>query len=259
MKTVWRIAAVLLCLVSADRSASAQSFCIPGSSTLCLDGGRFQVDLTWQDSQGQTGTGQVVPLGSDDSGLFWFFSAQNWELLVKVLNGCALNHRFWVFSAATTDVQYTLRVTDTATGQVQSYRNPQGRSAPSITDTSAFNTCTAADVLATQSAETARPRSTPSPSTLSAGPCVASPSRSCLQRERFAVGVAWQDSQGNTGSGSLAPAGSEESSVFWFFAPNNCAIYPYRHRQLYRRGATLCQSAGAAGAARPRHQRLHGL
>lgn len=80
-------------------------------------------------------------LGVRDSGLFWFFSASNWELLVKVLDGCSLNGHFWVFSAATTNVEYTLRVTDTRTGEVKVYLNPLGVAADAITDTGAFATC----------------------------------------------------------------------------------------------------------------------
>ncbi|MCP3957063.1 MAG: hypothetical protein GY719_04360 [bacterium] len=83
----------------------------------------------------------MLPFGSSDSGLFWFFTPGNWELLVKVLDGCSINDRFWVFAAATTDVEYTLRVTDIETGRVQEYFNPLGRSAAAITDTEAFATC----------------------------------------------------------------------------------------------------------------------
>ncbi|MCP4548464.1 MAG: hypothetical protein GY835_18560 [bacterium] len=93
---------------------------------------------------GNVGTAQVaqvVPFGSDDSGLFWFFAPENWEMLVKVLDGCGLNNRFWVFSAATTNVEYMLRITDTETGLRQEYFNRLGNSAAAITDTSAFPTC----------------------------------------------------------------------------------------------------------------------
>jgi hypothetical protein len=83
----------------------------------------------------------VVPFGSDDSGLLWFFHPDNWEMLVKVLDGCALNEHFWVFAAATTTVEYTLRVTDTATGEVREYLNAAGTPASALTDTEAFAAC----------------------------------------------------------------------------------------------------------------------
>lgn len=66
---------------------------------------------------------------------------QSREALVKVLDGCAFNDHFWVFSAATTDVEYTLQVTDTASGEVREYFNALGVAAPALTDTSAFATC----------------------------------------------------------------------------------------------------------------------
>ena len=58
-----------------------------------------------------------------------------------MLDGCGLNNRFWVFSAATTNVAYTLTVTDSETGTKKEYVNPLGVSAPAITDTDAFATC----------------------------------------------------------------------------------------------------------------------
>ena len=52
-----------------------------------------------------------------------------------------VNGHFWVFAAATTNVEYTLRVTDTRTGAERRYPNPLGRAAPALTDTSALATC----------------------------------------------------------------------------------------------------------------------
>ncbi len=122
--------------------------CLPGESTFCLgEDGRFQVDVTWRDFAGGTGGGREASLPraglakSDDSGLFYFFSPENWELLVKVLDGCAINDRFWVFAAATTDVEYRLRVTDTESGRAREYDNLQGVAAPAVTDNRAFATC----------------------------------------------------------------------------------------------------------------------
>ena len=96
--------------------------------------------VEWRDFQNATGAGQVV-LSSADSGLFWFFQPDNWEMTVKVLDGCGLNSHFWVFASATTDVEYTLRVTDTETGLTKEYTTPLGTAAPAITDTEAFATC----------------------------------------------------------------------------------------------------------------------
>ncbi|HXM78695.1 MAG TPA: hypothetical protein VOA00_05615, partial [Thermoanaerobaculia bacterium] len=63
------------------------------------------------------------------------------EVVVKVLNGCGVNSRYWTFAGGLTDVNVILTVTDTQTGVVQTYVNPQGTPFEPIQDTSAFATC----------------------------------------------------------------------------------------------------------------------
>jgi hypothetical protein len=63
------------------------------------------------------------------------------EAVVKVLNACTFNQKFWVFAGGLTNVQVTLTVTDTKTGTVRIYNNPQGAAFQPIQDTSAFATC----------------------------------------------------------------------------------------------------------------------
>ncbi len=123
-------------------SARGTANCVAGASTMCLNQGRFKVEVSWETALPTTGVGQVVPFATQDSGLFYFFEASNWEMLVKVLDGCAINSRFWVYAAATTDVGYQLVVTDTVTDEQKFYDNPVGRASPAITDTNAFSTCT---------------------------------------------------------------------------------------------------------------------
>ncbi len=116
-------------------------FCTETETAACLNRGRFRVEVEWKDFSGKSGTGRRVPQGSDDSALFWFFGPDNWEVLVKVLDGCAINQHFWVFAATTTNVEYVLRVTDTESGQIREYENPLGKPADAVTDTEAFATC----------------------------------------------------------------------------------------------------------------------
>ncbi len=116
--------------------------CIPSTGRLCLNDGRFAVEAEWRDFRDRTGRGTAVPLDSTDSGLMWFFNSNNLEVLVKVLDACSgPTNRFWVFAAATTNVEYTLRVMDMMTGEERIYVNPLGSSADAITDTMAFATC----------------------------------------------------------------------------------------------------------------------
>lgn len=128
-----------LFLVSHSRPATGPEACVPGPSTLCL--GRFKAEVTWEDFAGNRGSGTVVPSGSAGSGLFWFFDPASWELMIKVIDGCAVNGRHWVFAAATTNVHYVLTVTDTTTGRIRRYENPPGVRSPAVTDTETFSDC----------------------------------------------------------------------------------------------------------------------
>lgn len=116
--------------------------CAADATHVCLQQARYRVGLTWKDGSGRTGVGSPVPAAvSSDSAVLWFFDPSNWEMLVKVLDGCGLNQRIWVFAAATTNVEYTLTVTDTITGKVKTYQNPGGQTAATVTDVDAFATC----------------------------------------------------------------------------------------------------------------------
>jgi lysyl endopeptidase len=116
--------------------------CVRNDTTACLADGRFQVRVRWNDGRGGTGYGKRKEIGSNSSVLFWFFSADNVELLVKVLNACGINQRFWVYGAASTDVEYTLEIIDRQAGDVvKTYFNQLGVASPAITDSQAFATC----------------------------------------------------------------------------------------------------------------------
>lgn len=106
-----------------------------------LLGGRFRVSATWKDFEARTGSARFVPLGSEESGVLWFFSPTNFEVMIKVLDACGFNNRYWVFYAALTNVEFEITVDDTFTGTRKTYRNSLGVSAPAVTDTNAFETC----------------------------------------------------------------------------------------------------------------------
>ena len=116
--------------------------CKPDATTLCLSDGRFRVRSRWRAPDGQEGSGNAVE-DSEDSGMFWFFGADNIELLVKVLDTCSVAafNNFWVFAAGMTNVEVTLTATDTKTNAVKEYRNAQGSYFQPVLDTSAFATC----------------------------------------------------------------------------------------------------------------------
>ena len=220
--------------------------CAEDSETMCLNGERFRVTLAWRDFENDAGEGNVVNLGdvtSDDSGLLYFFTASNWEMLVKVIDGCGFNDHFWVFAAATTDVEYELTVTDTLSGFTQTYSNPLGVAAPALTDTFAFATCEAADPGA--GTQTASPTKVaqqvedflggvekldgPPVSRDGADkadkmvPCDAAGDDTilCLRGDRFQLELDWMNFEGETGEGHTVPVDSNDSGLLWFFDADN--------------------------------------
>jgi len=121
-----------------SQEAATDIFCIGSSDGLCVDGSHFAVEVFWRTPDGASGWGGAVQLTAD-SGVFWFFQPDNLELVVKVLDGCAVNGAHWVFAAGLTDVEVELRVEDIRTGQEKVYRNPQGQGFLPIQDTRAFS------------------------------------------------------------------------------------------------------------------------
>jgi Concanavalin A-like lectin/glucanases superfamily len=107
------------------------------ASALCLQSSFF-ITVAWRTPDGTTGAGTVVPVAGTGSGIFWFFASTNWEVMVKVIDGCVLDGAFWVFSAATTNVFYRMEVADVRSGTTKIYFNYPGPPAPAVTDTAAF-------------------------------------------------------------------------------------------------------------------------
>jgi hypothetical protein len=237
-----------------------QPGCAANATTLCLNGGRFQVRVSWRvPSQGTSGVGTAVPLTSD-TGYFWFFSSNNVELMIKALDGRAFNNKFWVFYGALSDVEYTITVTDTATGVVKTYSNVSGTLA-SVADAAAFNGSPSVvtspaepEVRSPVSEVGAQPTSgfpgsigvetslpvrdgapppvTQSPShpvgPLSGGrftaPCAPDVTTLCLNAGRFQVRVNWSvPSQGTSGAGMAVPLTSD-TGYLWFFSSNNVEL-----------------------------------
>jgi hypothetical protein len=123
--------------------------CGPQADRACFMN-RFQGTVAWETFSPagdghlnlvNSGPGLVVPGASSNSALFYFFDPSNWELLVKMPAGTCILGNYWVFSAATTNVHYTLVVYDLTTGTMKRYFNYSGPPAAAVTDTAAFATC----------------------------------------------------------------------------------------------------------------------
>lgn len=190
--------------------------CAQTPTTLCVGGGRFAVEADWRDPFGNAGQG-FGETRDDLWGTFWFFDPENLELAVKLIDGTEVNGHWWVFSASLTNVDYALRVTDTATGRVAVYENPQGTFA-SRGDTAAFEEIVE-PTAAAEAARAAAPRRAARPA--EAGACQPAAERLCLLDGRFAVEIDWQDaSSGTAGQGLRLPL-TDDTGAFWFFRDDN--------------------------------------
>jgi hypothetical protein len=214
-------------------TVSGGTGCAPSASILCLNAGRFKAEVSWRTAQGASGVGTAVPL-TGDTGYFSFFSSSNVELILKVLDARAVNQHFWVFSGALSDVEYTITVTDSNSGAVKTYFNPQGRLA-SFADTSAFPATDArrdASTAALPAAESSPPGTgaehglRPMIGALRPGPaagCTPNDNTLCLNGGRFAVTAVWRDFQGHIGTATAVPL-TADTGYFWFFAPSNVEL-----------------------------------
>lgn len=124
---------------SCDIGAVEQSAtCLAGEHELCL-GGRFRVTANWETEAG-AGPAYALP-ATADTGYFWFFEPANVELTIKVLDGCALNQRYWVFATGLTNVGVEITVADTVSGESYVHRNPRGSVFQPDLATSALEVC----------------------------------------------------------------------------------------------------------------------
>ncbi len=117
-------------------SSSTDGPCTPTSDVLQFDGG-YRVRMCYITVEGETGQARAGVWASSQSGILWFFSRENAEVLVKVLDGCEYNGHRWVFVAPVTDLGFELRVTG-PDGDTWTHTNEAGTTAPTRSDTSAF-------------------------------------------------------------------------------------------------------------------------
>ena len=249
---------------SEERSATTGALgspCRPGPGFLCLRNDRFEVQAHWTnpDRENDYGIGTGRPAGaSGESGLYWFFNEANIELVVKVLDGRALNGHFWVFYGALSDVEYWVTVNDTVAGGTRTYHN-RPKEVCGQNDTRAFGeqSSGASGALIATEGPRSRPRSGRSwrsvpgifgvdllemnaapveeaaasvPSAQQAGACDSSAERLCLLDDRFAVEVRLVDpnvadpESRERAAQVLSSLTTRETGFFWFFNEENIEL-----------------------------------
>jgi hypothetical protein len=209
--------------------------CRASADTLCLLGGRFAVQLAWQNQfDGSTGTGRAVP-ATDVTGYFSFGDPANLELLIKVLDfGSAIK----VFYGELTNLHFTMTVTDTQTGAAKTYSNTTG-DCGGIDQSFAGSTvgASADSSVELASAELAAESVVGKAS----GSCRPDGQTLCLLNGRFAVRVNWS----NPGDGSSGQGGANALSNFvgtFFFTDRSnvelmTKVIPFTDRVVFFYGA----------------------
>ncbi len=123
--------------------AAEYTDCVPSASQITFAHG-FTVSMCVEYRDQNTGATVVEDarnygLESSQSGILYFFDRDNAEVLVKVLDTCAISDYRWVYVAPVTDLAFNLYVDETATGERWEHRNPRGGStATTRSDNRAF-------------------------------------------------------------------------------------------------------------------------
>ncbi len=218
-------------LVASSALSVSDQACVDGLGALCLNDDRFKVQVRWRDFSDISGTGEAVPLTSD-TGYLWFFDDANVELMIKVLDGRALNDHWWVFYGALSNVAFEIQVTDTVTGAVKIFENGSGEFA-SVGDTEAFfDPLDPAAGFADRATTESLPGRLPmvidreafvSDGASKQGTCTVGTESLCLNQDRFRVEVDWVDFVGGTGRGRAVPL-TDDTGIFWFFNAANLEL-----------------------------------
>lgn len=97
--------------------------CQNTATAACLVGGRFRAELDWRNQfNGTSGAGRASRL-SDLTAAFSFTDPANLEVLVKTLD---FGDHVLVLYGTLSNLEYTLRITELASGTVKSYHNAAG-------------------------------------------------------------------------------------------------------------------------------------
>ncbi len=109
--------------ISPARAGGAANSCRTAGNRLCLLGGRYEVAVEWRNpGNGTAGAGGAVGL-SPLTGAFYFTERSNLELLTKMID---FGDRVAFFYGTLSDLEYTITVTERATGAQHTYHNPPG-------------------------------------------------------------------------------------------------------------------------------------
>jgi hypothetical protein len=97
-----------------------------------LEGGRFRVSVDWDTGTGSSGVGNAIGL-TDGSVAFWYFTPASPEILLKIEPDAGTGF-YRLVASPIANVEQTITVVDTCSGNSQVYVNPQGTAATIVDD-----------------------------------------------------------------------------------------------------------------------------
>jgi plastocyanin len=124
-------------------AASGSTAACDETRAVCLNGGRFEAAVQWRPStsRGDRGSKRMALSEAPNTGLFAASPEEEPQVLLHVLDRCAVNGHYWLDLAAVTDLEFTVKVRDTQTGRTWVYVNPAGTTPAPVRDAEAFATC----------------------------------------------------------------------------------------------------------------------
>ncbi len=235
--------------------------CAVGSRPTGIDLDGYQVHACLETPDGARRRAWDYRLEADQSALLYFFNRDNAEILVKVLDGCAINGHRWVYLAPVTTLAFRLQIWELGPylanrrqvwyydserrpqDQIQGnlsrrVGNPKDRTARTVSDTTAFP-CTTAEMAAAK-ATSGKAKGTGFASLLGATlPAATRPARSLSAgsstdcepggpaltlRGGYTVSMCYETYNGEVGDARDWGLDSSQSGLMYFFERNNAEV-----------------------------------
>lgn len=201
--------------------------CVADAQTICLRGGRYGVSATFRNQRDPAAPARPASARalSAESGAFWFFRPDNLELMVKILDGSAINAHHWLFVSSLSDLDVELTVRDFASDATANWVTVPG-SLCGLADLDAFPSPDATNATASGEPATTPPlvAAMARPQLASSTSCVGSTGAPCVVVGDLGLALSWSNPRsGSSGVGTPTPL-TAATAGFSFFAGSNLEV-----------------------------------
>ena len=217
--------------------------CFPRDTGINLDG--HEVRACVETPDGARRRAWDYRLDGDRSALLYFFDRDNVEILVKVLDGCAINGHRWVFVAPVTELSFRLSIYGGGVlwwydsmrrpqEQIDDFAapsgNPKGMTARTVSDNTAFP-CSPEEIAAARSAADSgfggvdlAEQSSPTGLGLGSGTDCEPAGPALTLRGGYTVSMCYETYEGRTGDARDWGLDSSQSALLYFFDRDNVEV-----------------------------------